>query len=301
MATAQDAIFVEGSAHHWFLEYDLARADLGALRGRLKAALEPPPDAPSGATQLVVGFGEQLWRELGTGSPPAELRQFRGVDGPDGRRAPATPHDLWIWIHGDRRDEGFARALHVHRTLSEAVSLALEERGFTFRDSRDLTGFVNGSANPKGEKRQEAALVPEGEPGAGGSVVLTQRWIHDLDAFYSLPESEQEAVIGRTKPDSIELTGDALPPDSHMSRADLAVNGVAQKIYRRSAPIGGVAEHGLYFLAFSRDPARFEAILRSMFGVSGDGIHDRLVEYSRPRTGAFYFAPSLEDLAAAIG
>jgi putative iron-dependent peroxidase len=116
--------------------------------------------------------------------------------------------------------------------------------------------------------------------------------VHDSDAFLALPEPEQERVIGRTKPDSIELEGDAMPPDSHVSRTDVSVDGVPQKIYRRSVPFGSVGEHGLYFLAFACDLRRFEIQLRRMFGVADDGEHDRLIEFSKPTTGSYWFAPS---------
>jgi putative iron-dependent peroxidase len=39
-------------------------------------------------------------------------------------------------------------------------------------------------------------------------------------------------------------------------------------------------------------------MLGRMFGTAGDGIHDRLVDFSRPVSGAYYFAPPLDLLAA---
>ena len=33
-----------------------------------------------------------------------------------------------------------------------------------------------------------------------------------------------------------------------------------------------------------------------MFGLDADGLHDRLTDFSRPVTGAFYFAPPLSLL-----
>ncbi len=93
--------------------------------------------------------------------------------------------------------------------------------------------------------------MPQRRPGAGGAFVLSQKWVHDLEAFRALPIPEQECVIGRTKADSIELEGAAMPATSHVSRTDVKVDGVAQKIYRRSTPFGGAAELGLYFLAFA--------------------------------------------------
>ena len=114
--------------------------------------------------------------------------------------------------------------------------------------------------------------------------------------FHALAEADQERVIGRTKPDSVELEGEGMPADSHVSRTDLKQDGVAMKLYRRSAPIGSVDAHGLYFLGFACDPLRFEVILNSMFGASGAGAHDRLMEFSRATTGSFYFAPSENEL-----
>jgi len=55
-----------------------------------------------------------------------------------------------------------------------------------------------------------------------------------------------------------------------------------------------VAEQGLHFVAFSADPTRFDRMLARMFGTAPDGLSDRLTDFSRPVSGAYYFAPSLE-------
>jgi putative iron-dependent peroxidase len=120
---------------------------------------------------------------------------------------------------------------------------------------------------------------------------MRARPVHDLEAFNAVPIEEQEQIIGRTKPDSVELTGDAMPPDSHVSRTDAKIGGVAQEIYRRSVPYGRAEEHGLYFLAFSCERTRFDILLSRMFGTADDGIHDRLTEFSQPVTGSYWFAP----------
>ena len=73
-------------------------------------------------------------------------------------------------------------------------------------DSRDLTGFIDGTENPPVEEAPDVALVPDGEPGEGGAFVIAQRWVHDLEHVpRARPLDEQEGTIGRTKPDSIEL------------------------------------------------------------------------------------------------
>ena len=131
-------------------------------------------------------------------------------------------------------------------------------------------------------------------PGAGGAFVLGMRWRHDLAAFETLPTTDQEAVIGRTKPDSVEL--DPNPPTSHVSRVVIEdEEGTELELYHRSAPWGTVTEHGLYFLAFSADPGRFVRMLERMFGAGG---YDRLTDFSTPLSASIYFAPSLPSLSA---
>lgn len=281
----QEGIFEEGAPHHVLLEFEIATSG-EALRLPGRHLIETPVEGGS----QVVAFGAEALRAL---DAPAGLPPFRAYEG--GHTAPATQGDLFVWLHGHRRDELFARALEWRDALAPRAGIVREEQGFVFRDSRDLTGFVDGTANPKGEARQEAALVSE-PPRAGGSFVLAQRWIHDLPRFGRLPTRDQERVIGRTKADSIELTGDAMPPDSHVSRTDLPDT----KIYRRSVPVGGVRDAGLFFLAFSKDPDRFVRLLDSMFGGASDGMHDRLLGYSRPISGSFYYAPPAGALAEAF-
>ena len=120
-------------------------------------------------------------------------------------------------------------------------------------DGRDMTGFVDGTANPPSHRAADVALVPPGEPGEGGSHVLVMRWVHDLEAFNQLAVEEQQHVIGRTKPDSVELAEAAKPPTAHIARVTIEVGGEELKIFRRSVPYGTVREHGLYFVAFSAD------------------------------------------------
>ena len=127
------------------------------------------------------------------------------------------------------------------------------------------------------------------------------RWIHDLDAFHRLSQREQEAVFGRTKRDSVELSDTEKPPTAHIARVEVTVDGEELEIFRRSVPYGTVEEHGLYFVAFSADPARFDVMLSRMFGLAGDGVRDRLLDFSRPVSGAYYFAPSLNMLNELAG
>ena len=111
------------------------------------------------------------------------------------------------------------------------------------------------------------------EIGAGGAFVLTQRWVHDLAAFAELDVEEQGRVTGRTKVENFELEGDEMPATSHVSRTDVKVDGVALKMWRRN----------------------------THFGAAGDGLSDRLIEFSRAVSGSYRFAPGASDLARALG
>ena len=83
--------------------------------------------------------------------------------------------------------------------------LTLDLPGFVYHDSRDLTGFIDGTANPFLDEAPLVAVVPDVEPGAGGSCAMTMRFVHDLAAFDALAAHDQELVFGRTKADSVEL------------------------------------------------------------------------------------------------
>jgi putative iron-dependent peroxidase len=73
------------------------------------------------------------------------------------------------------------------------------------------------------------------------------------------------------------------------------------RIFRRSVPYGTVKEHGLYCVAFSADPSRYDRMLARMFGAADDGVCDRLTDFSRPVSGAYYFAPSINALNELAG
>jgi porphyrinogen peroxidase len=293
----QFGIFAQGTNAHAFVEWDLrpgvdlreAASVLGRLRG---------PSVAAGGVNLVLAFGAELWRTLAPSDVPTGLGPFQPIGRLGGHHAPATQHDLWLWINGSSQDVVFEHTRAAAEAIETVAKLANEQVGFVHRDSRDLTGFIDGTANPSLLEAPIAALVPDGQPGAGGSHVLTMRWVHDLDAFGVLPTTEQEGIFGRTKAESLELGDDVKPPTAHIARVEIEDDaGVELPIYRRSVPYGTVAEHGLYFVAFAADRSRFDTMLGRMFGTDSDGLRDRLTDFSHPVSGAYYYAPPLNLLA----
>jgi putative iron-dependent peroxidase len=293
MPTPQEGIFKDTSNTFYILEY---KVDFSLPATKLKDAIKSSLSTVSENVNLVICFGKQFWNILQPDWEPIELINFETLVGIKDFTIPSTQRDIFFWIHSQNQSNNLDTVLNVQKAMCEVAELELDLAGFRYHDSRDLTGFVDGSANPKEEKRQLAAVIPNDQIGAGGSYVLSQKWHHNLKAFSHLSKEEQEKVMGRTKPDSIELEGNTMPVDSHVSRTDVKVDGIAQKIYRRSIPFGSATEQGLYFLSFSCEISRISIQLERMYGLTEDGQYDKLIEYSKPQTSSYWFAPSSEDL-----
>ncbi len=295
VATPQPGIFSVGTRSHHHVEFDLTGdvADLGARVRRIKAGI----DTVTGVN-LVVGFGPRVCAGLASADQPADFTAFEEVVGADGFTMPATQHDLWLWAHGNGADNVLDVVLAAAAELEGVASLAAEQVSFVYRSNQDMTGFEDGTENPPIDEAAEVASIPAGQPAAGGNIVLVQRWVHDLNGFGRLTGEEQEGVFGRTLVGSVELDDETQNPRSHVSRVVVEdAEGEELEVFRRSTAFGGVGEQGLVFVAFSRDQARVQTMLERMAG-SGDGVRDRLTEFSTPTTGAWYFAPSVEALAA---
>jgi porphyrinogen peroxidase len=208
---------------------------------------------------------------------------------------PATQHDAVLWLSGSAYDVVFESARAAIQLLAGLGTVAQETSSWPYMHDRDLTGFIDGSENPTLLEAPDLVVVPEGSPGAGGTVLLLQKWVHDVAAWEGLPIAEQERVIGRTKADSVEL--EDKPSTSHVARTDQERFG---HIFRRNMPYGTVTDHGTMFVGFAAERAPLQTMLESMAGlVSGE--RDALTLYTRPLTGAYYFVPSAEALLRVSG
>lgn len=292
MAKAQAGLYLEPGNSAHYLECQWPKTlPLEKLKSGLVEALKPVAGA-----YIAVGFGVDAWARMQPSFTPEELVSFPLMRGNNGEEMPSTQGDLWFWIHGEDRGDVMDALLQVQAALRGMLIIELDLSGFKNREARDLTGFVDGTANKKDDERGPTAQIPEGEVGAGGSYVLSQKWKHNLTAFNELSISEQENVYGRTKKDNIEMDGDVMPKTSHVSRTDAKVDGVGQKIYRRSTPYGGAEDHGLYFLAFACSLSRIHIQLERMLGNTDDGLSDDLMKFSQAETGAYWFMPAQNDL-----
>jgi putative iron-dependent peroxidase len=248
------------------------------------------PDAQLGA---VIAFGSDIWRALSNGQGANELKPFT----PLGKGlAPATQRDMLFHIQSLRHDVNFTLAQAALAAFGSTLRIEEETHGFRWVEERDLSGFVDGTENPKQEQRPLVAVITEGEEDAGGSYVLVQRYEHNLVQWQQFTTEQQEQIIGRTKQENEELSSEQRPATSHVSRVDLKEEGRGLKILRQSLPYGTASgKHGLYFIAYCARLYNLEKQLLSMFGEL-DGKHDAMLRFSRPVTGSYYFAPSLTRL-----
>jgi putative iron-dependent peroxidase len=296
MATPQTGIFSLGDAAHIYLEFTRTPGtDAAALVRSIVDFSESRKTVD--AANIVIGFRPDLWRTVAPDATPNALNGFDApLTGANGYTMPATQADLWLWMAGSSYDNVFDVAREAIVRLTGVASLERELAGWTYRHSRDLTGFEDGTENPTLMVAPSTATVPDTDPGAGGSVLLYQQWQHRYAEWDALPEATQERVIGRTKPDSVEFPEDVMPADSHVSRTTVEVDGDERKIFRRNTAWGNASFFGTVFVGFSADQQRLDLMLRQMAG-SDDGLRDALTRYSTPLTGSYYFVPSLQALA----
>ncbi len=230
----------------------------------------------------VIGFSATLAKALGRQIPG--LRDF--VRFPDARvDLPVTQSDVWIWLRGNDAGELF----HETRLLLGAVAglLKLDELvpAFRFRSGHDLSGYEDGTENPKGAQARRWAIAPD-----GASFVAVQRWEHRFERFDAMSPKARNEAVGRDLASNEELP-DA-PDTAHVKRTAQESFDPQAFVLRRSMPWTEGARAGLMFVAFGRSFDAFEAQLERMSGAA-DGRIDGLFGFTRPLGGGYYWCPPL--------
>jgi porphyrinogen peroxidase len=236
----------------------------------------------------VVGLGEPLVRALG--HKLDHLRAFPSLSGP-AVAIPSTQGALWAFLGGDDPGALLHRARDLVDLLGEAFRVDEDVAAFQHAGGRDLSGYEDGTENPKGAEATAAAIVAgAGEHLDGSSFVAAQRWVHDLSRFDRLSQVDRDHVIGRRREDNEEL--EDAPAYAHVKRSAQESFEPEAFMLRRSMPFGSLSEHGLYFVAYGKTPDAFERVLHRMAGLD-DGIPDGLFRFSRAISGGYYWCPPL--------
>lgn len=235
----------------------------------------------------VIGVGEPVARALG--QTVEGLRVFPGLAGP-ACSVPSTQQGLWCFLRGRDRGALFDLTQQICLSLDEAFVLDDTMDTFVYADGRDLTGYEDGTENPRGDAAIEATVVPAGNDLMGSSFVAVQRWEHDLGRFRSFPSGRRDAIIGRRADTNAEI--DDAPVSAHVKRSAQESYKPPAFMVRRSMPWGNAHQQGLEFIAYTESLDRFERVLRRMVGLD-DGIVDALFTFSRPVTGGYYWCPPI--------
>ncbi|WP_029144762.1 Dyp-type peroxidase [Microbacterium luticocti] len=254
---------------------------------------------PEDELNCVIGIGADAWDRLFQLPKPAGLHPFVPLQGAR-HAAPATPGDLLVHLRARALDLCFEFARLLTDRLGDAVRVVDEVHGFRYFDERDLLGFVDGTENPEGADATAAVLIGDEDPAyAGGSYVIVQKYLHDLDTWNALPVEEQERVIGRHKLDDVELPDAVKPANSHVALNTIEdPDGTERDILRDNMAFGSIAagEFGTYFIGYAGDVGVTEQMLRNMFLGTAEASHDRILDFSTAVTGGLFFVPTVAFL-----
>jgi len=280
VSTSQPGILLAIPQHARYLTFSLKdgqnpRGVLRALRGE------------ADGERIVVGIGESLARALA--GDIEGLRAFPAQSS-GGLDIPSTPSALWIWARGEDRGEIFHRSRLIAGALAPAFRLGLALDAFQHDRGRDLTGYEDGTENPRGAKARKAALVQPPSPLAGSSFVAVQQWEHQFDRFDAMSPRQRDDAIGRRRSSNEEIAG--APPSAHVKRTAQENFEPAAFVVRRSMPWADGMRAGLMFVSFGSSLDKFEAQLRRMLG-GDDGITDALFKFTRPVSGAYFWCPAM--------
>lgn len=246
-----------------------------------------------GALSCVMGIGAEVWNRLFDLPRPKDLHPFREINGV--HHAPATPGDLLFHIRANSPDLCFELAAQIAERLASVAKIIDEVHGFKYFDARDLLGFVDGTENPTAEAALEATRIGDEDAAhAGGSYVIIQKYLHDLEKWNAIPVERQEAIIGRKKLSDIELADAQKPSYAHNVLTNITENGKQLQILRDNMPFGtiGKGEFGTYFIGYARSPRRIELMLENMFIGKPAGNYDRVLDVSTAVTGCLFYVPT---------
>lgn len=284
----QPGIFALGSRAHQHLYFTVNE------ESKVREALGATFELVTGVrgVNVVVGLRPSIARHLDPESVAPELDDFVPMSA-NGIEIPGEQHDMWMWVHGPTPDVCFDATTAILEQLAPHITLNREQSAFTYRDSRDLTGFEDGTENPP---LHEAASLLAQSDSPLANVALVQQWDHDLTEVKKLPLEQYEALIGRTLEHSIELEPPHVTDRSHISRVVIEDDeGEELEIFRRSTPFGNQEEHGLMFVGFAPNYQRMLRMLEEMIGVN-DGIVDHVNDFSTCAGSGWYVIPPLELL-----
>ncbi|XP_025095375.1 uncharacterized protein LOC112564634 [Pomacea canaliculata] len=298
---SQKSVYSQGKDHALYLwiylcpqanTREVARA-VSRLQQYVDKVCDPTLTDEDDEILAGVGFGPNFYSQVaGKTNEPFVYAHRKGVLG----EMPSSGGDIFIHAKSNQISKLFELCQEIMRNLPKNSVESFEDvYSFVYKNGRDLSGFIDGTENAADEDdRREIAV----EKATGGSYVITQKWIHNLDVIESEKEKTLESWVGRTRPDSIELQRKSI--SSHVARMTASNAFQAPKpfqIVRQSMPYGTLSgDAGLFFIGYAASPRNIEYMLDRMVGAGGDGHSDDIMRLSRNVKGTYWYFPGVAQL-----
>jgi len=294
--TFQSGIIPEASSDALFITFDVKKEHIA----RAKKALSMSPiiigelqqQFPDAHLYASIGISDAAWVYFDANGRLAELASFPPFSH-NGIEVGETKGDLVFHIRSMRRDTSYLLANALYQAFDDSLNIIDEISCFKYLDNRDLTGFVDGTENPEGEARKAVALVGEEDTQfKNGSYLNLMRFEHDLTKWDQLDLKAQEDTYGRTKYANEEYASKDKSVHAHTKRTSIKdPNGKSLEILRHSMPFASLTCKGLMFASYSKTPAIFNQMLKSMVEGDENGNQDHLMQYTTAKTGNAFFVP----------
>jgi putative iron-dependent peroxidase len=230
---------------------------------------------------------------------PKELAPFKEIKGAK-HTAVSTEGDLLYHIRAGSADLIIEFEKLLLEAFGDSVTALDDVAGFRYFNGRDLLEFVDGTANPVGLALPEATIVGDEDPDyAGGSYVVIQKYLHNMAAWRAQKVETQEAIIGRTKFDNVELPDATEGQKSHKTLCTIEDSQGEYDILRDNMPfaVPGKGEYGTYFIGYCRYLWVIEKMLERMFIGNPPPLHDRILDFSTAVSGVTFFVPARKFLS----
>ncbi|QII40638.1 Dyp-type peroxidase [Rouxiella badensis] len=246
-----------------------------------------------------VGISSRIWSALSGKPMPKELAPFKEIKGAK-HTAVSTEGDLLYHIRAGSADLIIEFEKLLLEAFGDSVTALDDVAGFRYFNGRDLLEFVDGTANPVGLALPEATIVGDEDPDyAGGSYVVIQKYLHNMAAWRAQKVETQEAIIGRTKFDNVELPDATEGQKSHKTLCTIEDSQGEYDILRDNMPfaVPGKGEYGTYFIGYCRYLWVIEKMLERMFIGNPPPLHDRILDFSTAVSGVTFFVPARKFLS----
>jgi len=303
----QQGIVAPASAHALFITLNVDQIDhleqqqlLNVIASLPQQLADQQAAHPDAKLFLNIGLSSDFWDMFSFPAKPKGLKPFQEIIN-ESVTMPACDAHFLLHIRSNRHDVNYHLSQLLLAQLIPFLKLDEMVHGFCYLDSRDLTGFVDGTENPQGDDREQVALVSDDSEFNRGSYIHLQKYVHNIPRWQQLSLSEQEASYGRSKIENIEFPSAAKSSCAHTKRASVKDNeGNNVEILRQSLPWGDQYGQGLMFASFSAGADNFDLMLKSMCEVDENDHCDAILKVSKAVSGHAFFAPPLkwfEDIA----